>query len=297
MNKILGILFAIITIVSCTKRDRVDAPDDFMAFTDKHVYRVGDTVSFRFTGGSDNIVFWSGKEGNNYDNRSRTEVEGNTLALNFKSFSQFGEVDKSIIRLLVSNDFSGVYDSASIRAATWINITDRATWSSGADQTPSGELVLDEFVKGNKSLVFAFQYKTTVVKPITLQNRWVIRSFDLNSRNPAGQETSLLTMGTAGWARFNFAGDSTNWEIFAPQIISMRNLTELDDDWILTRQVRPNAVAPDRGEAIKNISGKMPDFKAAYDEPGIYKVVFEATNASLKESKKVLRELTLIIEP
>lgn len=297
MNKILGVSFVLMIFISCAKRDVVKAPDDFDVSVSKQNYKVGDTVSFNFSGTPDNIVFWSGASGNRYDNRTRTEVKGNSLVLDFKSFSQMGTVDQSNIKLLVSNNFSGVYNAASVRSATWTDITGRATWSSGADQTPSGSIALTEFAEGNKSVVIAFRYVTTVVKPVTTQNRWVIRSFDLNSINQAGQVNSLLNMSTAGWSAFSFSGDSTNWTISASQLISMRNTTELDDDWVLTRQVSPNAVSPDRGVAIKNITGKMPDFKTAYAEPGTYKVVFEATNAGITETKKVLRELTLTIEP
>ncbi|GAB3420497.1 DUF5017 domain-containing protein [Niabella aquatica] len=297
MNKVLSVLFVLMIFISCAKRDEVKMPDDFEVFADKQTYKVGDTISFNFSGNPDHIVFWSGADGNNYDYRTRTEIEGNSLVLNFKSFSQLGQVDKDNIKLLVSNDFSGVYDSANVRSATWLDVTNKAVWSSGADQTPSGDIVLDEFAEGNKNIVIAFRYVTNVVKPLTLQNRWVIRSFDLNSINQAGKTIPLLNMATAGWKRFSFAGVATTWEIYSAQLISQRNDVELDDDWILTKQIRPNAVDPDRGAAIKTITGSMPDFKTTYSKPGVYKVVFEATNAGLKESKRVLRELMLTIQP
>lgn len=297
MKKILGISFALMILISCSKRDVVNSPDDFNVAVDRQTYKVNDTIAFQFSGSPDHIVFWSGTEGNNYDYKNRTVLEGNSLVLNFKSFSQFGQVDQSNIKLLISNNFSGIYDSVNVRSATWTDITNRATWSSGADQTPSGDIDLDEFTEGNKIVVIAFRYVTSIIKPFDQQNRWVIRSFDLNAINPQGDAKPLLSMATAGWTRFSFSGIATTWEIFPTHLISVRNTTELDDDWILTKQIQPNAVSPDRGVAIKNITNKMPEFKTAYSEPGVYKIVFEATNAGLNESKKVLRELTLTIEP
>ncbi len=297
MNKIIGIICSVIFFTSCTKRNMVDGPDDFDVTVERLTYKAGDTVKYNFSGNPENIVFWSGAEGNNYANRNRTEIEGNSLILDFKSFSQMGEVDQSSIKLLISNNFNGKYDPENVKAATWTDITNRAVWSSGADQTPSGNITLDEFTTGNKSIALAFRYITTVVKPITTQNRWVIRSFDLNSVSPAGKSNAVLSMGNAGWASFNYSGDSTSWTISATQLISMRNTTHLDDDWAVTKQVRPNAVSPDKGITLKNITRKITEYKTTYNEPGEYKVVFEATNARIKETKKHLKEFTITVEP
>ncbi len=47
-------------------RDRVDVPD-FDVHTNSTTYKVGDTVTFEFSGNPQNIVYWSGMPGSNYE--------------------------------------------------------------------------------------------------------------------------------------------------------------------------------------------------------------------------------------
>lgn len=281
--------------VSCQKRYDLEPIDSFGVQTTKTAYAVGDTVTFLLAGNADNIVYWSGENGHNYYYRNRTYTEGNTIKLNFKSYSQYGTVDKTNIKLLVSTDFTGTYTAPNVSAATWSDISDRAIWSSGADQTPSGEISLDDFASKNKNMVVAFQFKTSAIKNSATQNRWVIRSFDLTSTNNASEVATIFNMSTAGWASFNFSASATDWTISSSQLYTGRSYTELDDDWVLTRQFNPNAAKPDLGVAIKNIAQGLSEYKAVFSKVGKYKVVFVATNANLKRQTSKLKELELTI--
>lgn len=297
MNKIIATMLIGLFFSSCQKRYELLSLDTFNVQTEKDTYAVGDTVRFLFTGNPDNIVFWSGENGHNYDFRKRTFVEGNRLLLNFKSFSQFGVTNPPSLKLLISTDFSGVYDEASVKSesANWMDITDRAVLSTGADQTSSGDIDLTDISSLNKKMVIAFQFKTEAVS--SSQNRWVIRSFDLKSSNADGQESVLATMANAGWKAFNFSGESTAWTISSTQLVSGRNYTELDDDWVLTKQFDPNSVLPDKGLAIKNISTAISEYGKVFSQPGNYKVVFVATNANVKGQKSIVKEINLSIAP
>ncbi|MFT4093260.1 MAG: DUF5017 domain-containing protein [Niabella sp.] len=295
MNKYFIVIIMVLLFSSCQKRYELASLDTFDVQLEKETYTVGDTVKFLISGDPDNIVFWSGTSGHKYEYRNRTYAEGNTLSLNFKSYSQYGEADQSSLKLLVSNDFSGIYDSASILAATWNDITDRATLSSGNDQTSSGDISLDDFASSNQPIAVAFRYVTTVIKTSSTQNRWVIRSFDLNSTSTDGEVSSLATMSTAGWTSWNFAGASTNWTLSSSQLITARNFTELDDDWVITKQYNPNKVSPDQGVAIKNISENLSQYTAVYDTTGVFRVTFVATNANVKDQVSVIKEIELQI--
>jgi hypothetical protein len=298
MNKILITVAAFsLGITSCTKWNEVESPESFQVSTDKLTYTAGDTVRFKFSGNADNIVFWSGKPGQKYEHRNRTIVEGNTLTLNFKSYSQFGVADNTNIKLLVSADFTGVYDSANIKSATWQDISGRAAWSAGADQTPSGDIDLTDFASANKDMAIAFRYVTSVVADATVQNRWVFRSFDVKSTSADGSVTALATIANAGWKSWSFLDPATTWTISATQLVSNRSSTALNDDWIITKLYNPNKVAPDRGLAIKSISTSLTDYEAVYTDPGSYKVTIVATNASSGGMATLIRELELEITP
>jgi hypothetical protein len=296
MKKLLIASVILFFLASCQKTYELATPDDFSVELEKASYKVGEPVRFIINGKPENIVFWSGEAGRKYEFRKRTVVEGNAISLNFKTFAQFlTPVDQSVIKLYVSTNFSGIYDATNVRAATWEDITDKAVLSSGVDQTPSGNISLNSFAERNKNMALALVYKTTVIKPETQQNRWVIRSFDLKSTNQAGEETVLATMATAGWTAFNFSGPATNWSITSAQLLTVRNSTDLDDDWVVTKQFNPNSILPDLGEPIKNISQNLTDYTRVYTKAGVYKVSFVATNANLKESVTVVKELELTI--
>lgn len=297
MKKLLitaGVLFF---MTSCQKTYELSAPDDFSVELEKASYKVGESVRFTIKGKPENLVVWSGEAGRKYEFRTRTVVEGNAISLNFKTFAQFGltPVDQSVIKLYVSTDFNGKYDATNVQAATWEDITSKAVLSSGADQTPSGNIDLNSFAARNKAMAIALVYKTSVIKPEAQQNRWVVRSFDLKSTNQQGEETVLANMASAGWTAFNFSGPATNWSITSAQLLTVRNSTELDDDWVVTKQFNPNSTTPDVGEPIKNISQKLTEYSRVYTRAGVYKVTFVATNANLERSATVVKEIELNI--
>lgn len=299
MNKIFITIAAISSLLfsSCTKWEDLASPDDFQVITDKLTYAVGDSVVFRFSGDAENIVFWSGMPGQKYEYRERTFAEGNTLTLNFKSFSQYGVADQSNIKLLVSTDFSGVYDAANIMSATWTDISNRAIWSTGADQTPSGDIDLTDFAAANKDMAIALRYVTSVVADASVQNRWVFRSFDLKSTSAEGGVSVVATVGTAGWKSWSFLDPATNWSISSTQLIANRSVTELNDDWVITKLFNPNKVSPDQGMAIKNISTSLSEYAIVYTAPGTYKATFLISNANSKGLKTALKEIELTITP
>lgn len=297
MNKIFITIAAFsLAISSCKKWDDLDSPN-FQVSTEKLTYAAGDTVRFQFSGNADNVVFWSGKPGQRYEFRNRTFVEGNTITLNFKSFSQMGVVDQSNIKLLVSTNFTGLYDAENIQAATWQDVSNRATWSSGADQTPSGDVDLTDFATANKDMAIAFRYVTSAVADAATQNRWVFRSFDLTSTSADGGVTVLANMGNAGWKEWSFLDPATKWTISASQLVSNRSFTELNDDWVITKLFNPNKVSPDRGFVLKNIATAISDVSEVYTEPGNYKVTVVAVNANSGGLKETIRELELTITP
>lgn len=297
MNKLLIASVILFSLASCQKTYELAPQDDFSVELEKNSYKVGEPVRFIINGKPENIVFWSGEAGRKYEYRKRTIVEGNTVSLNFKTYAQFGlmPIDQSVIKLYVSTNFNGIYDATNVRAANWEDITDKAVLSAGLDQTPSGNISLNTFAERNKNMALALVYKTTVIKPEAQQNRWVIRSFDLKSTNQQGEETVLATMATAGWTAFNFSGPATNWSITSAQLLTVRNSTDLDDDWVVSKQFNPNSILPDVGEPIKNISQNLKDYTRVYTKAGVYKVSFVATNANVERSLTVVKEIDLTI--
>ena len=293
MNKIFFCCCLCLIVISCSKREEVGAPD-FNVTTNAATYKVGDTITFNFTGNPQNIVFWSGMPGHVYEYRNRLFTTGNKLLMKFNTYQQFGV--RNNLTVLVSNDFNGVYDTTNIKKATWTDITGRVTLSAGADQVQSGTVDMSEFTNGNKAATLAFRYITT---SLISQNRWVIRTFNADNQAPDGTVTALANMSTAGWKAVSFQNPAAVWSVTSAQLLMAGTATALDDDWVLSKSFNPNAVAPDKGEAIKNITINLNKYVATgvYTTPGTYKVTFEASNASYKNEARTLKEITLTITP
>ncbi|MBD1422781.1 DUF5017 domain-containing protein [Sphingobacterium chuzhouense] len=82
----------------------------------------------------------------------------NPLELSFKTRMVYGTQDNQLA-ILVSTDFNGVYEKEDINAATWTDITEEFTLSSGGDDfTTSGIKELEAYMEPNKPIYIAFRY-------------------------------------------------------------------------------------------------------------------------------------------
>ncbi len=87
-----------------------------------------DTVRFTFTGNPYYLTFYSGEPYHRYEYRDR-ETAGAGSAIVFHLCIDNGVTGTNTLALMVSTDFSGVYDSTNIYNATWTDITSKATWA------------------------------------------------------------------------------------------------------------------------------------------------------------------------
>jgi hypothetical protein len=84
--------------------------------------------------------------------------------------------------------------------------------------------------------------------------------------------------------------------LFQPQ----QGKEHTDDDvivWMISKQMRPWEVEPDRGTPIKTLGANLPSYSHVYNEPGQYTATFIATNANLWDSSQVVKEITFTINP
>lgn len=296
MRNSIYLLIIVITFISCAK-EKVTTPS-LEVTTSSLTYKAGDTVTFNFTGNPDNITFYSGEPGHNYEFRDRTTAE-NDLQINFKSLVQFGLVYKNL-QLLVSNNYSGAADTTSVRAATWTDISDRAVFSTGQDNTPSGTISLKEFAdpKNTAARIYvAFKY--TDYKKTQGQNRWVIRTFEANNISADGVVSPLAVLSSGGWKAFDFKNPASVWSVTTAQLLMFGGNKDADDneDWVITKGFDPFYIKPDAGVALKNISTVLPSYKYVYAKPGTYKVIFDVSAVRYNGEKRTTKELTLTITP
>lgn len=296
MRNSIYLLIIVIIFISCAK-EKVTTPS-LEVTTSSLTYKAGDTVTFNFTGNPDNITFYSGEPGHNYEFRDRTTAE-NDLQINFKTWVQFGLIYKNL-QLLVSNNYSGVADTTNVRAATWTDISDRAVFSTGQDNTPSGTISLKEFAdpKNTAARIYvAFKY--TDYKKTLGQNRWVVRTFEANNISADGVVSPVAVLSSAGWKAFDFKNPASVWSVTTVQLLMFGGNKDADDneDWVITKGFDPFYIKPDAGVALKNISTVLPSYKYTYTKPGTYKVVFDVSAVRYNGEKRTTKELTLTITP
>lgn len=280
-------------LASCTEEE---APSAVLNVSlGKQAYQVGEPVTFKLNGNPDNIVFYSGEPGHNYNHKNRYQADGD-LFIHFNSWVRYGDIYDNM-KFLVSTDFNGVYDPENVKAATWIDLSEQFRFSVGDDQTPSGEVNLRDYIgdTSNADLFVAFRYED-IEK--ARQNNWIIRSITLDRISPEGIRSNLATMPTMGWHVVDFENPNNTWNISSAdqiQIDGGENQTK-NIDWVISQGFDIQKITPDMGVALKNISTNMDEYTYVYNKPGGYDVVFETTSNWYNSEDYALTRLQVKIE-
>lgn len=261
-------------------------------------FKVGDTVRFAFSGKADNIAFYSGEPGFSYKYKDRTSADG-IPQLEFSSYLQ-NKGETNTLRLLISTDFNGAYDSAGIRKATWTDITDQAVLSTGADKTPSGIIDLSAFAKQLKPAYIAFRYQG-YYSDVLKQPTWSIRTFDIKHVLP-DKVSTIVAADKVGWAAFDLKNPTVAWAVpTSGQVVingSIANSTKEDnEDWLISRAFDLRTVTRDASVSIQDLgSASIDGYYYIYTRPGTYTATFVAFNHSVDEQKEVVREFTITVQ-
>ena len=274
---IISLSAAVLVFGSCIQ-DK--APDPTMGVTtDKSEYKVGETVTFRFDGDPDNIVFYSGEYGHNYADKNNYSRVG-TLYFDFTSYVRNGTLARNI-EVLVSTDFNGIYDLENIKAATWHTID--AAWSDGSDNFPSGEFNINELleekngsVNPDDNIYIAFHYFDWQDDQRATQNQWIIRSADVSIVSPAGEKSQLADMATFDWTCVPENIDAATTRILFKDLENV--VPSQSDDWTVSPAFSIGGIPADTGVPVKGIDTDVTEYTYTYTEPGIYTAVFETSS-------------------
>ena len=250
-----------------------EIPASLSVLPDKVECKAGEPVTFSLTGNNaNNVVFYSGESGHNFDFRERFYAD-NDMVVNFSTWVRYGEIYQNL-QFLVSNDFNGIYDEESVEAADWVDLSEKFTFSSGVDRTPSGEVSLKEYAGDdpNAQLYVAFRYRDTE-KP--RQNNWIVRAITLDLISPEGVRNSLAAMSTMGWKAVDFKNPAVTWNLVSSSQILIdggANQPE-NDDCAISKAFNLRKGTPDKGVSLNSVTSR--DYVHTYNTPGIYKAVFD----------------------
>ena len=314
--KQLTIILVLATVVSsCMKiRQNPQAPD-FDVTADKTTFAVGTPVTFHMSGNPDYITFFSGEQGLNYANLNRYSAAGKPT-LQFTSARNAGTQPNSL-QLLISSNFVGmgvdsITTAANIAAATWTDITSRATLATSATAVASGAINLSDFPT-DKPVYIAFRYLATTG---TIQNKWTITALTVTNTLPDGSVYTIAnltpsaitnygvaTVFSPGWVAFR-TYNTANWVVTSGTSLVVTGAataaaaTTAIDDWAYTGGITLNTVANDVGVPIKESSTRLAsnDYQYTFKAAGTYTVTFVAANASIYGRQETVKQVTITVQ-
>lgn len=295
-------------LAACSEKG-IQAPNDFGVAVTKEKYNLSDSVQFKISGVPDNITFYSGEPGNEYDKRDLFSSDSGTLTLQFSSQTRAGATLPRNIAVLISTDFNGEYTEEAVKAAKWTDITSRAVLpantASNADVV-SGDINLDDLKVKGKPMYLAYRYVSENAAA-TAQRYWNMGRMFLINKVPGNGDFEITSTIEKGLFQVvEFQGADNKWTINTGTATSHRLIhtanainTQPDDDWVISRgfQVFQTLGHKKNAVNVKSISGGTPEtFSWLYSAPGRYKATFIALNANRDIQKEVIKEVWVTVE-
>lgn len=202
-----SVLLGLLTVASCQKKLAVKDAPDFSVATEGTSFKANTPVTFNITGSADIISFYSGELFREYEYRNGREIDisGKGLTLSFKTSVAAGSpagTQADQFSILMSTDFSGNYkDLASVKAATWKNVTDSFKLATNATFITTKTVDLSQFVLPGKPIFFALKYMNKPQIANGFARQWLVESFTLNSKDTLSNGTSvnIANQGTIGF--------------------------------------------------------------------------------------------------
>ena len=314
MKKIfLPVILAFIAI-SCSQ-EVVYEIDYTVSLDPGNTYKAGEPVKFNFKGDVDNIVFYSGETGHQYQYRNRYEVDAQAVksaALKLDYQARYG--DAGALEVWVSNSFEGLSGTdATADKALIKSIVDggmqgweRLQYDEGASTIwTSQDYPVDNYMS---SFSIAFHW---CPKDYTKTQRtyWINGELNLSLEGLDPQSVDFSSL--------DFVSVMMNDEIEDPYIknngsgsivlnkpttadiifqgIGANKLPYAIDGWVISKPTALNKVDNDKGQVIKNLQNYLHSFKYTWNEPGTYTVTFAGSNSNYAGSSHKETEITVTI--
>jgi hypothetical protein len=303
---IIAVIF--VTLQSCQKNSGGYTNDNysFDAKLSVTTIAVSDSASFELFENPDIIAFYSGEVGNNYSNRERTVLTGGSLKVKFDTRVVNKPADT--LEVLISNDFSGIYDSANVANASWKRMTNKFAFplpttplgtfiSSGI--TPGEFTDITDSVIAGQPFYFAFRYDINKNNNI----EWSVAKLGMynifNNTTPTATVIDSSTNNSGNFAIVKFGETINRWSKTSTlyKFLNSNSSKIGASHWYISRPLNPNAVTPDLPVIVKNITQiPLKKFLYKYKIPGTYKAVFVASYNRIGFEKTFVKEFTVVVQ-
>ncbi len=314
---------ALLTMAACEQE--VVYPVDYNITLDReNTYRAGEPVKFNFTGDVDNVLFYSGEMGHQFQFKDRYEVPVEDVLqaeLSMTALAEWGYVDG--LKIYVTDRFPGLNgEDAEADAALIKSVFDNIP--EGQDAPDGWERVpyQDEKDSGKKhdlsasiskymsNFCIAFHFKPVMDGKSAQRTYYVDGSIDIQLKGAAPASMDFTDM---GFKVFNFT-EGTDPYAERDKTKSEKGLIDLDegtwdlrfegqkaevltqiDAWAISTPKPLNKVSNDKGTVIKDLQNYMDSFEYVWEEPGTYEVAFVGINSNFEGASKEIRKFTVTI--
>lgn len=276
-------------------------------------FKVGDPITFNLHGDPDYLVFYSGEYGKKYANRNRTTAEVENLSLTYDLQLKYATARfRNGMRVLISEDFNGIYDEENINKATWSDM--------------NGQLKVPVITSADKG------YQHGEIKNVEVdlsdyryKNFYLAVEYNLPALNEEEKESKYVHPDLYFYPKLNQTIDGKITQKKSPKAdfgfnflkikfnnVSTNNptVTAVDDEkvsingrngingthvWAISLPIDAAKVSADAGVSIKSFSAALPSYTHVYTEPGEYTATFVARNANAWNSQEQVREVKVTV--
>lgn len=206
-SKIFKLFVFLFMMTGCETDLVVDTPT-FDVSVGSTTVPAGQEILFSFTGQVDNIAFYSGELLKDYAFKDGRVVDVANEG-GFVSFTSAvtGGSQENQLAVLYSTDFDGNYDNlASIRNATWNDVTGSFTLGTSATFKASGNLDISQWLTSGNPIYFAFKYINRPQVENGWSRTWMIENFAVTSKKQLG--TMNLTICNLLYANFRIVDEN-----------------------------------------------------------------------------------------
>ena len=327
LTKILIPLSAIAVVCSCG-HDIVEKAYFNVTQDPGNAYVAGEPVTFNITGDIDNILFFSGEQGSEYQYKDRYSVpveNVNSASLFLEYQPRYG--DAGALEVWISDSFKGLdgQNGEADRKTVSEMIKNMSGWkrldySEGNSQewTEQSYLLTDS-LKTKKNFTLAFHWNPKkycetdaatgeIVKYVNQRTYWLNGKINLDIKDVKTLPIDLseltfvvLSMNEEADPYHKNSGNgsvvlnSENADIIFQGVGQVDSLNYAIDAWAISQPIDLNMVQNDKGIIIKNQQNYLKSYSYTWNEPGTYKVVFVGTNSNIMDSSVMMQELTITI--
>lgn len=309
MKKLFTIALAALSLTACNRDDVKDI--DFGVQASSITVKAGEAVNFGFSGNPDYIVFYPGTKECSYANRERTHIDLEHIDLSFGATQmyttpdEYNNLDESLLTVYIAEQYTG-----SPLTTQWTQIGGRAEHPLQTPR-PEGDKAVNVEIKAadnvmdltaylEKSFFLAFRYKAWPNNGVVgnyNKPRIQVKDLTLAKREPDGHVVNMSDCvnewGFSVWTNnedFETITLERNQFVVQPQAAFKKKDVEI---WFVSTQITPEKVLPDTGMPIKSTNARLDNYSYTYDKPGTYTATFVATNATMWDSERAVRELTI----